>query len=431
MFRRRVSIAGLMWAVFLLAVGLAALKSSSDAWSGSIFLLTCGTLAVGVVGIACDVPAARRWWVGFTVFGLGYLALAFCVRLERLDLPPLATDQLIEWLGGVFESKARGGLFSEYYMSVFWPFARIGHCLLALVIGTAAGLIAWWIFPAPSSKVLHPADPVAEQASAAPRRWIWAIGIGLVILYAAAAVVGMRTAPVLWAGATFLLTWAWIGAMALGAVFGRGQRRARRLGAVLFGAGYMVLISWHSGEESWAEIPGNRLFGAVRQYLPRVPTERRAASDGIAGANALLLKALDKPIVFRFAKEVPLQDALDYLSTTVRTDDGRPLPIYVNPNALQEVDKTLQSPVTLVLEGVPLRTGLDCLLRQVSMAYEIKGGLIEVVSEIDRLEHHGYLEPAYEDPLLLTGHCLLALAAAGLGGLFAPLVCDRRLKQAR
>ena len=103
MFRRPVSIAGLMWAVLLSALGLAALKSGSDAWSGSIFLLTCVTLALGVVGIACDVPTARRWWVGFTVFGLGYLFLAFWFRLERLELPPLATDQLIWWLGGVFK----------------------------------------------------------------------------------------------------------------------------------------------------------------------------------------------------------------------------------------------------------------------------------------------------------------------------------------
>jgi hypothetical protein len=423
MSRRRVSIAGLMWAVLLVAVGLAALRSGSDTWSGSIFLLTCGTLASGVVGIACDVPDARRWWVGFTVFGLGYLLLAFGFRLERLDLPALATDQLIWWLGRVFKPELLPPMaISEYYLSNFWPFARIGHCLLALVIGTAAGLIACWIFPAPSIGTLRPAERLPKHVSAASRRWIWAVGVGLVSLYSAAAVVGMRTAPVLWAGATFLLTWAWIGAMALGAVFGRGQRRARRFGAVLFGAGYLALISWHTGEESWSEIPGNRLFGAVRTYLPRVPTERRAASDGIAGANALILKALDRPIAFHFAKEVPLEDALRYVSTTVRTDDGRPLPIYVNPSALEEAGRTMQSSVSLALEGVPVRTGLDCLLRQLDLSYELKGGIIEVVSEIDRLEHNGYLEPAYEDPLLLTGHCLLALAAAGLGGLIAPLV---------
>ena len=142
----------------MVAVGLAALKSGSDAWSGSIFLLTCGTLALGVVGIACDAPAARRWWVGFTVFGLGYLFLAFGFRLERLELPPLATDQLIWWLGGVFKAEIRGPIgINEYYLSNFWPFARIGHCLLALVIGTAAGILARCVFPAPASAVDHAA----------------------------------------------------------------------------------------------------------------------------------------------------------------------------------------------------------------------------------------------------------------------------------
>jgi hypothetical protein len=426
MFRRPVSIAGLMWAVFLSAVGLAALKSGSDAWSGSIFLLTCGTLALGIVGIACDVPAARRWWVGFTGFGLGYLFLAFGFRLERLELPPLATDQLIWWLGGVFKPEIYPPMIiDEHSLSNFWPFARIGHCLIALVVGTAAGILARLIFPAPSNETLAPARSLPEQAPATPRRWTWASGVVLAILYLIAAAQGMRKAPVLWSGTTVLLTWGVLGLLALGGIFSRGRRRARRIGAVLFGVGYLLLISRHTGEETWAEIPGNRLLGAARPYLRVVPTERRAASEGIAGANARILKALDQPISFHFPTEIPLEEALRYVSTTAVMDDGRPLPIYVNPMALQEMDRTLQSPVSLVLEGVPLRTCLDCLLRQINLAYEIKGGLIEVVSEIDRIEHRGYNEPAYEDPLLLTGHCLLALAAAGLGALFALLVCGR------
>lgn len=326
---------------------------------------------------------------------------------------------------GVFKAEIRSPIgVNAYHLSNFSPFARIGHCLLALVIGTAAGILARCIFPAPANTVDH-AAPRPEQEPAAPHRWTSAVGGGLAIIYAAAAVVGMKTAPVLWAGTTVLLTWAVLGLVALGAVFGRGRRRARLLGAVLFGAGYLLLISRHTVEETWAEIPVNRLLGAVRPYVHLVPTERRAASEGIAGANARILKALEQPISFHFSMEVPLEDALRYVSTTARTDDGRPLPIYVDPIALPEADRTLQSPVSLVLEGVPLRTGLDCLLRQVNLAYEIKGGLIEVVSEIDRIEHRGYDEPAYEDPLLLTGHCLVALAVAGLGGLFAPLVCNR------
>lgn len=430
MFRTRVSIAGLMWAVFLSAIGLAALKSGSDAWSGTIFLLTCGTLALGVVGIACDVPEARRWWVGFTVFGLGYLFLAFGFRLARLELPPLATDQLIWWLGGALEPARSAPVgfppigIDEYSLSNFWPFARICHCLMALLVGTAAGILARLIFPAPSNETLPPASPLPDQPPATPRRWTWVAAVVLAVLYLIAAALGMRKAPVLWSGTTVLLTWGVLGLLALGGIFSRGRRRARRIGAVLLGVGYLFLISRHTGEETWAEIPGNRLLGAVRPYVRVVPTERRAASEGIAGANARILKALDQPISFHFPTDVPLEEALRYVSTTAVMDDGRPLPIYVNPIALQEQDRTLQSPVSLVLEGVPLRTCLDCLVRQLGLSYEIKGGLIEVVNEIDRIEHRGYDEPAYEDPLLLTGHCLLALVAAGLGSLFASLACD-------
>jgi hypothetical protein len=196
MLRTRASIAGLMWVVLVVALGLAALKSGTDQWSSAIFLLTCAAMALGIVGIVCDAPVARRWWVGFTVFGLGYLFLAFWFRFERFELPPIATDQLIAWLGGIFKSKLRGPVaFSEYALTVFWPFARIGHCLLALVIGTAVGILAQWIFPAPASAAERAAGPQTEPEPASPRRWIWAVGVWLAIAYAAAAVVGMRTPP--------------------------------------------------------------------------------------------------------------------------------------------------------------------------------------------------------------------------------------------
>jgi hypothetical protein len=34
-----------------------------------------------------------------------------------------------------------------------------------------------------------------------------------------------------------------------------------------------------------------------------------------------------------------------------------------------------------------------------------------------------------DDPFQIVGHCLLALIAAGLGGLAAPLVCDLTRRQ--
>ena len=162
-----------------------------------------------------------------------------------------------------------------------------------------------------------------EPEPAAPHRWTWAVGGGLAILYAAAAVVGMRTAPVLSAGTTVLLTWAVLGLVALGAAFSRGGAGRGSSGPSSW-AGYLVLISRHTGEETWAEIPGNRFLVAVRPYLPVLPTERRAASEGIAGANARILKALDQPVSFHFSGEVPLEDALRYAATAgTRMTDAR------------------------------------------------------------------------------------------------------------
>src|SRR6516164_7292040 len=73
----RFSIAGLMAVVLIAALGLAALRSGSETMASTVFLPTCGVLALGVVGVACGKRTERAWWVGFTSFGWGYLALAF------------------------------------------------------------------------------------------------------------------------------------------------------------------------------------------------------------------------------------------------------------------------------------------------------------------------------------------------------------------
>ena len=73
----RFPIAGLMWAVVVAALGLAALRNASDIWAGATFLVTCGVLCLALVGIVCRTNESRAWWVGFALFGWGYLALAF------------------------------------------------------------------------------------------------------------------------------------------------------------------------------------------------------------------------------------------------------------------------------------------------------------------------------------------------------------------
>src|SRR5215218_8713095 len=82
-----------------------------------------------------------------------------------------------------------------------------------------------------------------------------------------------------------------------------------------------------------------------------------------------------------FANETPLEDVLKYIksATTGANDNG--IPIYVDPVGLQEAEKTMTSPVTLDLEGVPLKTTLRLMLKQLGLTYSVKDGLLTITAE--------------------------------------------------
>ena len=88
----------------------------------------------------------------------------------------------------------------------------------------------------------------------------------------------------------------------------------------------------------------------------------------------------------------------------------------------------MQSPVIVDLDGVPLRTSLHVLLSQLGLTYVVDGGLLAIAStEGDPpVPYWADFPAAHADPFLVVGHCLLALLAAALGGLLAPLVCGPR-----
>jgi RNA polymerase sigma factor (sigma-70 family) len=135
-----------------------------------------------------------------------------------------------------------------------------------------------------------------------------------------------------------------------------------------------------------------------------------------------ILKKLEEPMAMRFANETPLEDILKYIMSATATNaersetPNRPppseegpgdiekpapkapetpkpgktmrpsdplengIPIYVDPRGLSEAEKTMTSPVTLDLEGVPLKTTLRLLLRQLGLAYCVKDGLLIISS---------------------------------------------------
>jgi RNA polymerase sigma factor (sigma-70 family) len=95
--------------------------------------------------------------------------------------------------------------------------------------------------------------------------------------------------------------------------------------------------------------------------------------------NQEILKRLEEPTAMSFASETPLRDVLKYIKTKL-DDPNAPIPIYVDPNGLAEVGRSLNSTVMMDLEGVPLKTTLRLMLKQLGLAYCIRDGVLIISS---------------------------------------------------
>src|SRR5579883_3392587 len=71
--RFRVSIAGLMAFVAIAGLGMVGLKEGTEFWASTAFTVTILILAGSVLSVAYSRGARRATWIGFAVFGWGYL----------------------------------------------------------------------------------------------------------------------------------------------------------------------------------------------------------------------------------------------------------------------------------------------------------------------------------------------------------------------
>jgi RNA polymerase sigma factor (sigma-70 family) len=104
--------------------------------------------------------------------------------------------------------------------------------------------------------------------------------------------------------------------------------------------------------------------------LPRLLTPKTKA----------VLAQLDEPISMSFNDETPLEDVVKYITQATTTATAPGMPMVVDAFGLQEVQSTLQSTVSMDLEGVPLKTTLRLLLKQLRLVYTIKDGLVVISS---------------------------------------------------
>ncbi len=93
-----------------------------------------------------------------------------------------------------------------------------------------------------------------------------------------------------------------------------------------------------------------------------------------------ILKKLDEPVSMSFAHETPLEDVLKYIKSATQGPNDTGIPTYVDPVGLAEAEQTLTSPITMDLEGVPLKTTLRLILKQLGLAYCVKEGVLYISS---------------------------------------------------
>lgn len=169
--------------------------------------------------------------------------------------------------------------------------------------------------------------------------------------------------------------------------------------------------------EDWGTLPTDHLLHAVKRRFPPIVSGESSSSPDVVAANAAIIEALKQTVPMSFEEETPLEDVLKHIKAATPFPGGKSIPIYVDPIGLSEADKTMASTVRNVhLDGIPLKTTLRLLLDQLDLAYSIRSGFLMISSREEPVT------PAYVDPFMIVGHCVLALLAAALGAVVAPLV---------
>ena len=98
--------------------------------------------------------------------------------------------------------------------------------------------------------------------------------------------------------------------------------------------------------------------------------------------NKAILKKLEEPIAMSFGAATALEDVLKYIKQATTTPTYQGIPIYVDPKGLKEASATTTSPVMLDLEGVPLKTTLRLMLKQIGLAYCVRDGVL-IISSVE------------------------------------------------
>jgi hypothetical protein len=170
----RLTIAGFMGLILVIAVGLAALRHPTRLWANATFSMALAMDFGAVVAAISSEGRARSVCSGFAVCGWGYLVLALFPWFEANIGPQLITTPWIEsayswidpdpgnplmyWDGGLGSYSLRLGASwdepqptffvgkspyrADFVLAAPYSFSRIVHSLFGVAAGFAGGLLA-------------------------------------------------------------------------------------------------------------------------------------------------------------------------------------------------------------------------------------------------------------------------------------------------
>jgi RNA polymerase sigma factor (sigma-70 family) len=136
-----------------------------------------------------------------------------------------------------------------------------------------------------------------------------------------------------------------------------------------------------------AYIAEARFLVAQAKSRPTVANVSREAGAGPGEGRGedpksrQIIAKLEEPISMSFANETPLDDVLKYIKQATTTPTFAGIPIYVDPQGLQDTERSLNSTIQIDLEGVPLRRTLQLILTQLGLAYFVEDGMLVITSE--------------------------------------------------
>ncbi len=172
MVRFRVSLAGMLLAVFYAGLVFAALRSGSDVWTRAIYTITAASL------LFAGVAARHRgvFWHGFAVVGLGYFVVGFGPwiaaapgaegrGLNRNLSTAVVVDAVVEAV--IPPDVPPPGHNSGYYLTRESRKANlrgITHSALTVLLATSGGAVAR-VLAAGARRRAHPIVPPFEPFS--------------------------------------------------------------------------------------------------------------------------------------------------------------------------------------------------------------------------------------------------------------------------